>query len=567
MPKQQESCLDWTPHKAEIKEHYLVQDLSLKELLKYMEETHAFRATSEAQYETQLKKWDFRKNMTKKEWDYTLLRMRKRKFDGKESDVYFNGSKVPEKKVKKQMSRHFSLIQEQFFDTAPIPSTPEAITVATPQATVDLAASSPNLSQLSPPIAPRADSSPVDGDSATESRKRIPVGMPESNIGDNQPVFNSAIPSPTRNLDILHENQARLLSNSYLKSSQNEEMVQLREERIFDSSDKDTNILESRSNLANSYLELGLYKEAMQLLQQILEVRKRLLGDEHPNTLKVMSNLAKSFIKLGRYQEAMPLYTQTLELRKRVLGDEHPDTLWSMNNLAASYSHLGQYQEAMPLYIQTLKLQKRILGDEHPDTLWSMSGLATSYTNLGQYQEAMPLYTQTLEMQKRILGDEHPDTLWSMNGLAASYSHLGQYQEAMPLYIQTLELQKRILGDEHPNTLRSMNGLAGSYSHLGQHQEAMPLYTQTLELRKRVLGDEHPSTLRTMKRLASFCSALGQYQEAMQLGRQTVEAQQRILGPAHPDTLSSARMLARISANGQTRQKKDTRTKSPRRIS
>lgn len=98
--------------------------------------------------------------MTKKEWDYTLLRTQKRKFDGKESDVFFNGSKVLEKKVKKQMSRHFSLIQEQFFDTIPIPSTPEAITDATPQATVDSAASLPNPSQLwlPAPIASRADS-------------------------------------------------------------------------------------------------------------------------------------------------------------------------------------------------------------------------------------------------------------------------------------------------------------------------------------------------------------------------------------------------------------------------
>lgn len=182
--------------------------------------------------------------MTKKEWDYTLLRMRKRKFDGKESDVYFNGSKVPEKKVKKQMSRHFSLIQEQFFDTAPIPSTPEAITVATPQATVDFAASSPNHSLLPLPIGPRADSSPVDEESATESRKCIPVGMPERNFGDNQPVFNSAIPSHTRDLDTLHKNAARLLSNSYLKSSQNEEMMRLREVLMFGSSNKDTNLLE-----------------------------------------------------------------------------------------------------------------------------------------------------------------------------------------------------------------------------------------------------------------------------------------------------------------------------------
>ena len=118
-----------------------------------------------------------------------------------------------------------------------------------------------------------------------------------------------------------------------------------KEERIFDPSDKDTNILESRSNLANflSRLEGGLYKEAMPLFQQILEARKRLLGDEHPNTLRVTNNLAESFTKLGLYQEAMHLYKQTLVLQKRILGHEHPDTLRSMNGLAISYSNLGQY--------------------------------------------------------------------------------------------------------------------------------------------------------------------------------------------------------------------------------
>lgn len=57
------------------------------------------------------------------------------------------------------MSRHCSLIQEQLFDTTPIPSTPEAITVATPQATVDCTASLPNPSQSGLPdfIGPRAN--------------------------------------------------------------------------------------------------------------------------------------------------------------------------------------------------------------------------------------------------------------------------------------------------------------------------------------------------------------------------------------------------------------------------
>ena len=67
--------------------------------------------------------------------------MRKRKFDGKESDVYLNDRIVPEKRVKKEMSRHFTLTQTQLFDAMSIPSTPEAITVSTPNATASAAGS------------------------------------------------------------------------------------------------------------------------------------------------------------------------------------------------------------------------------------------------------------------------------------------------------------------------------------------------------------------------------------------------------------------------------------------
>lgn len=51
-----------------------------------------------------------------------------------------------------------------------------------------------------------------------------------------------------------------------------------------------------------------------------------------------------------------------LDLQKRVIGDEHPDTLLSMSNLAASYSRLGQFQKAMDLHKQTLELQRHIGG-------------------------------------------------------------------------------------------------------------------------------------------------------------------------------------------------------------
>ncbi|KAI4260743.1 MAG: hypothetical protein LQ352_000135 [Teloschistes flavicans] len=80
--------------------------------------------------------------------------------------------------------------------------------------------------------------------------------------------------------------------------------------------------------------EAGRGPEALQLTERVVEVRKRVLGEEHPSTLTSMANLASTYWNQGRWKEAEELEVQVMEIRKRVLGDEHPDTLNSINNLA-----------------------------------------------------------------------------------------------------------------------------------------------------------------------------------------------------------------------------------------
>jgi len=57
-------------------------------------------------------------------------------------------------------------------------------------------------------------------------------------------------------------------------------------------------------------------------------------------------------------KEAAQLHEELLEIRKRALGPEHPDTLQSMNGLAASYSSLGRTKEAAQLHEETLEIGK-----------------------------------------------------------------------------------------------------------------------------------------------------------------------------------------------------------------
>ncbi|KAJ1308664.1 hypothetical protein OPQ81_004357 [Rhizoctonia solani] len=227
-----------------------------------------------------------------------------------------------------------------------------------------------------------------------------------------------------------------------------------------------------------------------------------------PTHYRPWSKLALTYRKLKRINEARDLQVQVLDARKRVLGDDHPVTLSATNNLALIYSELNQINEARDLQVQVLDAWKRVLGDDHPDTLSTMSNLALTYWKLNRLDEARYLQVQVLDARKRVLGDDHPDTLSAMNNLALTYWKLDRFDEARYLQVQVLDARKRVLGDYHPDTLSTMSNLANTYWKLNRLDEARDLQVQMLDARKRVLGDDHPNKLLIMVKLAINCLLL-----------------------------------------------------------
>ena len=341
--------------------------------------------------------------------------------------------------------------------------------------------------------------------------------------------------------------------------------------------------------LAFEYQELGQWEQAAELVEQIVELRKRVLGHDDPDTLFSMHCLGVAYYKLGRLEEAMVLEAQTVELRKRVLGHDDPNTLSSMHNLALTYERLGMLEEAVVLDaqtvelrkrvlgpdiltgryyhpfvyrklllgdaverglqtvefgLQTVELRKRVLGHDDPFTLYSMHNLALTYERFGRLEEAADLGVQTVELRRRVLGHDDPDTLFSMHNLALTYERLGRLEEAAELGVQTMELRKRALGHDDPNTLYSIRSLAFAYERLGQLEEAVELSVQTVELRKRASSHDDPNTLFSMHNLALTNERLGRLEEAADLGAQTLELRKKVLGHDDLNNLSSIYILA-----------------------
>jgi tetratricopeptide (TPR) repeat protein len=283
----------------------------------------------------------------------------------------------------------------------------------------------------------------------------------------------------------------------------------------------------------------GQYEKAEELLVQVVQVQKRVRGDEHPDTLSCMDNLASTYYDQGRFKEAEELQVQVMQTTKRVLSNEHSKTLTTMNNLALTYIHQERWKEAEELLVQTIQTMKRVLGDNHPSTLTIINNLASTYMRQGRWNEAEDMKVQVMHTKIRVLGNKHPDTLCSIDSLASTYKQQGRLKEAEELYVQVMQTRIRVLGYKHPDTVCSLNNLASTYMQQGRWKEAEELQVQVIETAKKVLGDKHPFTLKGMDSFAFTLYSQDRGEEALALTETCFQLRQQVLGDKHPDTLKS----------------------------
>jgi len=246
--------------------------------------------------------------------------------------------------------------------------------------------------------------------------------------------------------------------------------------------------------------DLGIEYKTVELSAAVAVVED-VLGPDHPDTLNTRSNLAGAYGDVGRFAEAIELFEQVLADQERVLGPDHPDTLATRNNLAGVYCSVGRFGEAIELYERVLADQERVLGPDHPKTLTTRHNLASAYGDVGRFDEAIELYERVLADQERVLGPDHPDTLATRNNLAGAYRSVGRFGEAIELFERVLADRVRVLGPDHPDTLNARDNLALAYDSAGHLAEAIDAWEELLPDCQRVLGLEHPLTKQVEKNL------------------------------------------------------------------
>ncbi|RMJ20186.1 hypothetical protein CDV36_000054 [Fusarium kuroshium] len=98
----------WEKHKPAIHNLYISQEKKLEDVIKLMADEHGFQPTK-AQYVRKLERWAFKKNSSKEEWEHAAAVVRKRKSEGKETELQMNGKVISTKRLRKEFGRYANL--------------------------------------------------------------------------------------------------------------------------------------------------------------------------------------------------------------------------------------------------------------------------------------------------------------------------------------------------------------------------------------------------------------------------------------------------------------------------
>ncbi|KAH6686371.1 hypothetical protein F5X68DRAFT_170313 [Plectosphaerella plurivora] len=199
----------------------------------------------------------------------------------------------------------------------------------------------------------------------------------------------------------------------------------------------------------------GRGREAMQLLERVVAVRKTALIETHPDRLMSQHELARTYRKSGRVKEAITLLEQVVAAQEITLAETHSHRLSSQHELARAYHADDRVKEAITLLELVVAVQETTLDETHPDRLRSQRKLASVYLDDGRVKEAIALLEQAVAIHETTLTETHPERLRSQAYLASSYYKDGQTDRAVGLLRLVVAGYQKTSSVDHPNRLRA----------------------------------------------------------------------------------------------------------------
>ncbi|MCG8456472.1 MAG: tetratricopeptide repeat protein, partial [Holophagales bacterium] len=235
------------------------------------------------------------------------------------------------------------------------------------------------------------------------------------------------------------------------------ELLGIGRERLAGGLDDDPALVaELAATLGNAYRNLGLYDEALELLDRSAGLHRE-LGRQEEARLVVLSDLASVHYYRGSHGEASRLFREVLELRR---GRSDPEqTALAAGNLASALKQLGRFDEAGELYREALVLREAARGPADLRVASSLYALGSLLYEQGELEASLEPLRRALQIRATKLGEHHIRVATVLGTLGRALHAMGELEQAEPFLRRALSTRRQLLGEAHAHVALSRRDL------------------------------------------------------------------------------------------------------------
>ncbi len=282
-----------------------------------------------------------------------------------------------------------------------------------------------------------------------------------------------------------------------------------------------------QSTIGRLYASRGHHNDAVPHLSAVLEIRRRLHGDEHPK-------VARSILELGMSKKwsrkGAELFNEAWQMYRRCLGDEAPETLTAKHYYAVCMRDGGQMDQAETMLREVLESRRKVLGDDHLDVAVTLTSLAELLRWSERYTEAESPCRKALQINRRHLGEKHLTVGWSHSGLGTLLYEMEEFEESEQHLRQGVQILSGLYRTDHNWVLRAQSNLAKCLRDGGKLDEAEQLLTHVRDAFLAANAKQWYDVPMNLRDLADCHVKMARYDEAE---RELLQAQQ-ILEAVNP---------------------------------
>ncbi len=226
------------------------------------------------------------------------------------------------------------------------------------------------------------------------------------------------------------------------------EMVQLIPMRTDDAWINTSHGQEIQFHQAQCVMEIGGLEEAKVLLEEIDKAKAKGSEADDDLHLDVQITIARLYIKFGKAAGAIAILERVIELKRRKLGDaENRSLLDTRYELGIAYYRIDDLRKARTVFEQVVKSGTNILKAEDPSQWSAEHNLARVYLLLGDTIEATKIFEQVTKAKSRHLKPNNPSRLRSEYLLARCYYNSGRYEDSLRLAVSLQHLAQNLPGE------------------------------------------------------------------------------------------------------------------------